>query len=376
MKLLNDLRRRACCLIARLEINLRSSACRALILGIISATPLMNLQVQAQPAVSTTPAIPDSAFDAARSVLGAQDATLLPSEITKNLRPKTVVFISTSIPVKTLEMLFRSVAPRTDVIFYLRGWTPPDIQPTLAYVGEALQATARAENGWVPTVGVDPTVFRAYNVTSVPTVLTLCQDSIWRRSVGELSIPGSEQEACQSPGAVVGNTYRVAEPDILDVIEQRATSMDWDGIAERAEQRADAGEFVTAVALPPTSEPSRRKFDPSIALTSDVRLPSTGQLLARKGDRINPLALAKPPTIIVWNPSQARERPIVERWLKTDVNAFVMLTNVMLPDGKPAAQVMQRAMYPLSAQIVERTGVTHTPSIIRADDRLLTVQTE
>lgn len=320
--------------------------------------------------------IPESAFDAARSVLGDRDAPQLPSEITAKIKPKTVVFISTSIPLKSLEQLFRSVAPRTDVIFYLRGWTPPDIQTTLAYVGQALQATAKAENGWVPTVGVDPTVFRAYNVTTVPTVLTLCKDTVWRRSVGELAVPGSEIEACQYPGAVVGNTYRVAEPDILEIIEQRAASMDWDGIAERAEQRANNGEFITGVSLPPTNEQTRRTFDPSVALTSDVRLPSTGQLLARKGDRINPLALSKPPTIIVWNPSQSRERPIVERWLKTDVNAFVMLTTVLLPDGKPASDVMRRPMYPLSPQIVERTGVTHTPSIVRAVDRLLTVQTE
>ena len=103
----------------------------------------------------------------------------------------------------------------------------------------------------------------------------------------------------QAPAAakdlgVRGETWAIAEPDLLDVIEARLVDLEQSGALaaiegearERARARIEKPPAVTWIA--PATERRTRLVDPAVVIERDVRLPD-GTLLAAAGTRLNPL---------------------------------------------------------------------------------------
>ena len=94
---------------------------------------------------------------------------------------------------------------------------------------------------------------------------------------------------------VRGETWAIAEPDLLAVLEARLHELERSGalaaIGEdaqaRARARVEAPEPVAGIA--PAVMHRSRLFDPSVVLDRDVHL-ADGTLLAAAGTRLNPLA--------------------------------------------------------------------------------------
>ena len=93
---------------------------------------------------------------------------------------------------------------------------------------------------------------------------------------------------------VRGETWAIAEPDLLAALEGRLHELERTGalaaIEEearaRARARVEAPEPVAGIA--PATELRSRMVDPSVVLDRDVRLPD-GTVLAAAGTRLNPL---------------------------------------------------------------------------------------
>ena len=105
-----------------------------------------------------------------------------------------------------------------------------------------------------------------------------------------------------APGAVPaadlgvrGQTWPVAEPDLLEEIEARLSDMQRSGelarleaeARARAQARLEAPEAVAGIA--PARERRSRLFDPAIVVDRDIRSPD-GMLIAAAGTRLDPLA--------------------------------------------------------------------------------------
>ncbi len=94
---------------------------------------------------------------------------------------------------------------------------------------------------------------------------------------------------------VRGQTWAIAEPDLLDRIEARLADMARSGelarleaqARERARTRLEAPDPVAGIA--PAREERTRLFDPSIALGRDI-FDADGKLIAAAGTRLDPLA--------------------------------------------------------------------------------------
>ena len=94
---------------------------------------------------------------------------------------------------------------------------------------------------------------------------------------------------------VRGETWAIAEPDLLAVLEARLLELERsgalaaieDGARESVRARIEAPEPVAGIA--PATEHRTRLVDPSVVLDRDVRL-ADGNLLAVAGTRLNPLA--------------------------------------------------------------------------------------
>ena len=93
---------------------------------------------------------------------------------------------------------------------------------------------------------------------------------------------------------VRGETWAIAEPDLLDVIEARFLDLERSGALTASEEEARARvrariEVPPAVpGITPATAPRTRLIDPSVVLDRDVRL-ADGTLLAAAGTRLNPL---------------------------------------------------------------------------------------
>ena len=93
---------------------------------------------------------------------------------------------------------------------------------------------------------------------------------------------------------VRGETWAIAEPDLLQVLEARLHELEQSGAMAAIEEEARARvrariEVPEPVAgIAPATELRSRLVDPSVILDRDVRLPD-GTLLAAAGTRLNPL---------------------------------------------------------------------------------------
>ena len=93
---------------------------------------------------------------------------------------------------------------------------------------------------------------------------------------------------------VRGETWAIAEPDLLAALEARLLELERSGALaaieqearERVRARIEAPEPVAGIA--PATEHRTRLVAPSVVLDRDVRLPD-GNLLAAAGTRLNPL---------------------------------------------------------------------------------------
>ena len=93
---------------------------------------------------------------------------------------------------------------------------------------------------------------------------------------------------------VRGETWAIAEPDLLQVLEARLLELERSGAMAaiedearaRVRARLEAPEPVAGIA--PATELRSRLVDPAVVLDRDVRLPD-GTVLASAGTRLNPL---------------------------------------------------------------------------------------
>ena len=121
--------------------------------------------------------------------------------------------------------------------------------------------------------------------------------AVARKTAAALALAGAV--LLQAPVAakdlgVRGETWAIAEPDLLDVIEARLVDLKRSGSLaamegegrERARARIEAPPAVAGIT--PATERRSRLVDPSVVLNRDVRLPD-GTLLAAAGTRLNPL---------------------------------------------------------------------------------------
>ena len=93
---------------------------------------------------------------------------------------------------------------------------------------------------------------------------------------------------------VRGETWAIAEPDLLAALEARLAELEQSGALaalhdaarSRARERIEAPEPVAGIA--PATELRSRLIDPSVVVDRDVRL-ADGTALAAAGTRVNPL---------------------------------------------------------------------------------------
>lgn len=284
---------------------------------------------------------------------------------------KTMVFISTGMPDHVLRDIIEEAAERKDVYLVLRGWTPPKPDTLVRKLYKVSKAMFKAN------IMIDPTMYRVYDVDAVPVFISKNpKDNKWYRVTGESSIEGAEKLVREGKGGrnqpAVGPLHDITEPDILEIVEERAKKYDWQASIDRMTKKISEADnaLFPPLDIPAAQHNREYSIDPSIVVSHDITLPD-GRIVAKKGTIANPLDYIPFPNFYaVFDPSDKRQHKIIRRWLKLHPNMTIMATN----NNREAAEKLDHPVFPLSEGIRNRFQIDEVPAIISRDGNKIKIQ--
>lgn len=185
----------------------------------------------------------------------------------------------------------------------------------------------------------------------------------------QLPVPATAKDL-----GVRGETWAIAELDLLDVLEARLLELKRSGrlkalgdeARSRARTRLEAPEPVSGIV--PATAHRTRLVDPSVVLDRDVRLPD-GTLLAAAGTRLNPLE----------HTPLSRDLLLIDGRRDAEVAwamGHVTPAKIVLLAGRPldlARRHGRAFFFDQGGRLSHRFGLAATPVLIEQDGRQLRV---
>jgi conjugal transfer pilus assembly protein TraW len=285
------------------------------------------------------------------------------------------VFISLGMPERALRELFAEASRRPDlqVVFLLRGWTPPDLNGLVGRLNRLLPELERPED--VPPVRIDPVEYREAGIVTVPTFRRRTAAGEWTTLLGTTSLADAVEklEAGQYAGRAFGPTYAIEEPDILAVIEERMAALDWEKQIENAKARVF--EPRTGRALPTSAADDSYLVDLTVAVSRDIAAPS-GEVFARAGESINPFDYLSVPTrYAFFDANSAAQRAVARGWQREHTQVTFIST---LPVSDPAAREavlteLGQPVHEINDALIERFQLRRVPALAYQEGRMLRV---
>ncbi|MCG7878827.1 MAG: TrbC family F-type conjugative pilus assembly protein [Candidatus Thiodiazotropha endolucinida] len=226
-------------------------------------------------------------------------------------------------------------------------------------------------------VVLDPTLFRDYAVSKVPTIVYLDEGKTNEVArVSGLSTPGWLLEKVKAGKSgdfgVRGPVEDILERDLIEVMQDKVAAIDWADKKEQAIKRFwEKQQFIE---LPRANKPRRRYLDPSILISDDIK-DVDGKVLVARGTKINPLEL-KPFTqaVVVFDPLDAKQLALVDKQLpdliKNHPRVTLIVTRFDRAEGwesyKTITDHFDAPVYKLTQDIYSRFDLEYAPAVITA----------
>ncbi|KZC39875.1 hypothetical protein RHOFW510R12_01120 [Rhodanobacter sp. FW510-R12] len=265
-------------------------------------------------------------------------------------------------------------AGRADMVLVLRGplegQTVSQLQAVLgAYVKEE---ASKGEP--IPNVEVDPTVFTDHKVTSVPTLEKLDASGKVVASVRGVLDPSwiDEQIRGGAKGdlGARGQTYPVAEIDLLEAFEQKARDFDWETWKTKAAE--NYWKQAPFTELPLATMRRVREIDPTVVVPKDIVTPD-GKVIARAGDTFNPLeSIGFHQTLVIYDATDPAQVAFARKALADAAGAKVKLITTSIDRDKGADGyvdmeiAMSHPVYMLNSAVRDAFHLERIPSTVTA----------
>lgn len=178
---------------------------------------------------------------------------------------------------------------------------------------------------------------------------------------------GSGQAFAGPSDVTLGETFSIAEPDVLREIKAAAAARDWSTWARK--QPKDFSAF-DSFDLPRNRADGSWLFDPTYVLPADIR-DDTGKLLAPAGTAVNVYAKRKRAgRYIIIGGTPADYRWLDEVAKPGDADRILLANGNVFLERKAS----KRQLYLLDGHFAERLGVRGVPSIIEQEGSMLRVR--
>ena len=288
---------------------------------------------------------------------------------------KVLVFVSKSLGDKALKSIAETLAytPRSVLVF--RGFVD---ETKITEEMLDLQRFA-AQFDPVASIAMAPNLFRQYNITSVPTIVSL--DETGERELARVSGLSNPEWLENKVAAlteyrdfgVKGPVEGIIERDLIELMQERVAKIDWAEKKENAIKRYWTNQ--TFIGLPKATKPRTRQIDPSIVITQTMKT-NEGKIIHPIGTRINPLKMQSfNQALVIFNPLDKSQLPLVDEelaLLKTKYDRITLIATEF-DSGKgwdSYTEITNRfdaPVFKLTKDVLTRFDLQKTPSIVTAE---------
>ena len=169
----------------------------------------------------------------------------------------------------------------------------------------------------------------------------------------------------------INRTYRIAERDMLEVIQQEVKEVNWEAVNQRLRERVYRYKPIDSFMLTEAEDHRIRYIDPTWYLPFDIK-DAYGNVLYPKGTAINPLekvpeAVWSKRLYVFFNLENEDQRNFVKYLLRTEKNKLVMLIADGHSDLKEIHDFIKKELYPvyaLTKTVAQRFGVSKSLSLV------------
>lgn len=229
----------------------------------------------------------------------------------------TLVFASLSLGEQGLHDLLSMVSGMDEAVVVFRG-IPRGESMTVALT--RLQRIA-SQHDPMPALIINPDLFRSYNVTAVPTIVSV--DAHDLPVGGDTATPVAKVAGISDPSwlnraiergetgdlGIKGPVLNISEVDLIELAKERVAEINWEEKQKAAIANFWHNQKFTTLERAPRQR--MKIFDPSVQITQDIQAPD-GTYIARKGDIINPLKIrAFTQAVIVFDPTDKEQIELV-----------------------------------------------------------------
>lgn len=330
-----------------------------------------------------------------------------------------VIFISESMGVERLRNLFRAYAGDGSVHFVLRGFRG---YGTLNEGLKNILELARDIEP-VPNIEINPELFRTYRIDRVPAMLVESVEnreteddflrdqvtgdlySIYAETFGvsaaerikAMSAPKKKryrsellvfgvasrewaerriEEGADFDQGTRGAVYEITEPDLEEVMKQRALAVDWNAKKEAAVKRYWTTASKHYVKLPGAARDEVRTVDPSFVAPQTL-YDAAGVVIVEKGTRLNPLDhIPFTQELIVFNATDASQLAVVDALVseasKKTRPVKLITTEIDSEKGWEQFNALvsrwNTPLYLLTPELKERFGLKAVPVSVTASE--------
>lgn len=175
----------------------------------------------------------------------------------------------------------------------------------------------------------------------------------------------------------IGNTYPIAERDLIEVFKARAQARVEDGTWGKAmdEQKEKLKAYVQrpiGKRLPRALEYSVRYFDPSVVIEQDIA-DAEGKILVAKGTRVNPLEYRDySKTLCFFDGDDTAQVEWAKQYCFDPIKAKAILVN------GPVIELMQKFQVQMYFdqyhRLSQRFGIRALPTVVRQSGKVFAVE--
>jgi conjugal transfer pilus assembly protein TraW len=303
-------------------------------------------------------------YDSDKSQIQDGKVILPPDEV-------KALFVSFSMSDRELKEAFIAASEHGAEV-YINGLHPDDDNIGLT-LRRFRELGADIENK--PSARFHPKAFEEFNVQSVPFMISMSKGKVLSVS-GLLNMSWLDEQGENEKGridfGIQGPTKPVIERSLLDDIQLKLSRVDFD-----AKKKAAVDNFWKKrdfVSLPQSRKSESWFIDPTVKVTSDI-VNSQGDVLARKGDIINPLASVPAlNTYVLFNARDIKQL----QWADKQRNSGTLVGTVMFMSSEldkengwdhlsTLRKHFKQEIYLLPKEMVERFNITSLPVIVSTD---------
>ncbi|WP_170113504.1 TrbC family F-type conjugative pilus assembly protein [Ahniella affigens] len=309
--------------------------------------------------------------DDAREIVNARLADETPSNPAQASKYSTKIFVSRSMPLSDIKLAFDRAATEPDTVVVFRGLLPgTDLMAFRRWLSEI--AGPFANLAPPPKIQIDPPAFQSAGVIHVPTVVILGSDRVLAKVSGMVNPDWVRDQVERGKRGTLpqfGPTHEIAEPDLIQVMQQRLARVDWD--KWRRSQVDGLRRAVAKPSLPDAVITRTRWHDPSFEVVEDVV--ANNHILARKGDLVNPLdRVAFLQEIYVIDATDPRQFAAVKGWISKARTRVTVITTRTGGDDSLAwlaerATELGRPIFVWRPDLAQAFGIQCAPTRVRSE---------